>query len=211
MSQIDLAKVKRGEKKDSFVCSTNTYCARQDASANDTAPGTRSPLSSCFRHCRGWGWVCFGFVLLSFLWFFKILREMLTLSLFFSPFLKLFWLLFTFPISFSTSLVLSLKRDKLEVWGAEGCQCWFKGHYQSRSGFSEILLFFFLKLIASRWKMAEGPPGIVSTRHRKKRERQRLLSFPTSFIKEWKHFLESPTIQVFAHIKLFQTLAHSCL
>lgn len=97
MSQIDLAKVKRGEKKDSFVCSTNTYCARQDASANDTAPGTRSPLSSCFHHCRGWGWVCFGFVLLSFLWFFKILREMLIFSLFFSPF---FIILVTFYISY---------------------------------------------------------------------------------------------------------------
>lgn len=40
MSQIDLAKVKRGEKKDPFVCSTDTHYARQNATYRcHPAPG----------------------------------------------------------------------------------------------------------------------------------------------------------------------------
>lgn len=159
---------------------------------------------------EGTGWAGFGCMLLSFLWFFKILREILiSVTIFF--FLFYYFGYFYISYLFIHISGIILEKGQIRSLEAEGCQCWFKGHYQSRSGFSELLLFFFLKLIASCWKMAEGPPDLVSTRHGKKRERQRLLSFPTSFNKEWKRSLESPTIQVLAHIKLFQTLAHSCL
>lgn len=102
---------------------------------------------------------------------------MLTLSVHF--FLKI--ILVTFYISYfflHISFGIILEKDKLEVWGKKGHNSWFKGHYQPKFdslrfsySFSSSSLFNAKNVIMD--------PAAVSTRHRKKRERQRLLSFPT--------------------------------
>ena len=183
MGQTDLAKSKTGEKKESFACSTNTYYARQEARyKRHRAPGAHSLLSGCSQSNVGDE---YRFVLAlsprPFRNSLKSKERCWPLWLFFFPFFS-FWLCLHF-LSLSPHFWYHPWKGTNRKSGGRRLPVLVQGsHYQSRSGFSEVLLLFFLMLIASSCcKMAEGPPGIISTGHRKKRETQRLMVLSNLF------------------------------
>lgn len=61
VSQIDLAKVERGEKKDSYACSTNTYYAKPDTTYKWHQAYTVTAFKFSPVCCGRWVWVWFGF------------------------------------------------------------------------------------------------------------------------------------------------------
>lgn len=122
------------------------------------------------------------------------------LWLFFFPFF-LTLAMFTFPIPFSTFLVSSLKRYKQEVWRQEAASV--GSGVTTRQGQDSLRSSYFFFLCSLLLHVAKWLKDLqaLSLQDTGRKERCKgWWSFPTSFNKEWKSFLESPTIQVLAHI-----------